>query len=37
MLKNSFSHVSNMVCYYERGNLTQVKRELAVAFVSAMM
>ena len=37
MFKNSFSHVSNIVFYYEQGNLTQVKRGLAVTFVPALM
>ena len=37
MFKNSFSQVSNMVFYYEQGNLTQVKRELVVAFVPTLM
>jgi hypothetical protein len=36
MFKNSFSHVSNIVFYYEQGNLIQVKRELAVTFVPAL-
>jgi hypothetical protein len=29
--------VSNMVFYYEQGNLTQEKRELAVAFVPVLI